>query len=85
MKPDDDQSQQYLKRLDELLDRMGKAGFIKQHAHMQSVGAMHFSPKGLAFVQSVKAVDSAIGPLDHGDILCLWLFCKLTEITGPLP
>lgn len=76
MPPQDDKFQDYIKILDELQDRMLKAGLVVRHAHSQHRMATDFTPVGIAFVNAIGALEMAIGPLTNNQIICLWIYFR---------
>jgi DNA-binding HxlR family transcriptional regulator len=88
MTPEEDYFQKNVQRLSELLDMMGKAGFLTRHGYSEKdkVGAVRFTQSGWAIVEALKALDG-IGTLSKEDRLRLWHFLRLAkeQRRGPLP
>jgi hypothetical protein len=78
MPPEDEKFSEYTKILDELQDRMIKAGLIIRHGHSDKskrIGA-DFTPSGQDAVTSIAALDIMLGPLSNRQIVALWLYFR---------
>ena len=77
MKPEDDKFAEYIQILDDLQDRMIKAGFILGHAHSEHGTAAKFTPSGQDAVAAIVALDAMLGgPLSNRQIVALWLYFR---------
>ena len=76
MAPQDEKFQEYIKTLDELQDRMLKAGFIAELGHTDKAGATTFTERGLSVLRAIGDIDNAIGPLTNRQLVCLWLYFR---------
>ena len=76
MKPEDDQFQEQVKALEEIQDKMLKAGFIVAHGHTQQLNIARFTPDGQDAVTSIVAMDMKLGPLTDRQIVYLWKYCR---------
>jgi hypothetical protein len=79
MTPDDKQFAKYIEILDELQDRMLKAGLIVAHSHFDKAKCIRgdFTPSGQDAVASIAALDMMLeGPLTNRQIVTLWLYFR---------
>jgi len=78
MEPDDKKFAEYMQLLDELQDRMIKAGFLVGHGHFDKAKVIcgDFTPSGQDAVSSIIAIDVALGPLSNRQIVALWLYFR---------
>jgi hypothetical protein len=84
MIPDDNQSNEDAEHLEELCDRLLKAGFIKQHGHTRDRTAVVFTPKGIRAARAITDIENALAPLNHDDRLGIWyLLAKSSPPTYP--
>jgi hypothetical protein len=78
MTPEDDKFSEYMEILNELQDRMIKAGLITAHGHFEKAELIRgdFTPSGQDAVSSIVALDTMLGPLSNRQIVALWLYFR---------
>ena len=88
MTPEEEYFQKNVQRLSELLDMMGKVGFLTRHGYSEKdkIGAVRFTRAGWSIVEALKSIES-IGPLSNDDRLRLWHYLRIAveQGRGPLP
>lgn len=72
MSTSDDDFKKYVATLNELNDRMLKAGLIISHAHTKDTGVSNYTPIGLSFITAIDGLDEMLGHLSPEQVLCLW-------------
>ena len=80
MNPKDDESKKDVEALEVLLERMRKAGMVKDHGHSDTtklVGA-EFTADGIRVVEVIYSLNQRLAPLTAGQVCQLWAFlCKI--------
>ena len=67
---------QYIKTLEELQDRMIKAGFLVRHGYSKHGNVAEFTPIGKSVIEAFAGIDRALGPLTGQQVQVLWIYFR---------
>jgi hypothetical protein len=80
MTPEEEKFKKHIQRLDELSDRMLKAGLIVRHAHTEHGSGVVATASGILIVEAFWNINKACGPLTNTDKILIWDYlCALGD------